>query len=212
MKTEKITYSLNRQLELTACEGHFAGRHSHTNYYLDITQIKHRHTQARLAAIELAQRYILMRNVDTIVCLDGSEVIGAFLARHLAQKELLSLNSGKGIAVITPETNTAGQLVFRDNLVPMVKDQDVLVLSSTVKSGRTLQATLDCISYYGGRVQAVAAIFSAQEALGATPILSLFTPADLPDYMTAPPACCPLCAAGRKLDGLANSYGISRLP
>ena len=73
-----------------------------------------------------------MRNVDTIVCLDGSEVIGAFLARHLAQKELLSLNSGKGIAVITPETNTAGQLVFRDNLVPMVKDQDVLVLISTV--------------------------------------------------------------------------------
>ena len=58
----------------------------------------------------------------------------------------------------------------------------------------------------------MAAIFSAQEALGATPILSLFTPADLPDYMTAPPACCPLCAAGRKLDGLANSYGISHLP
>ena len=33
---------------------------------------------AREAAMTLAQRYAYEKGVDTIVCLDGSEVIGAF--------------------------------------------------------------------------------------------------------------------------------------
>ena len=211
MKTEKITYSLNRQLELTACEGHFAGRHSHTNYYLDITQIKHRHTQARLAAIELAQRYILMRNVDTIVCLDGSEVIGAFLAWNLSKKDFRSINVDKNIHVVTPEYDMNHQMIFRDNLLPMIQNKDVLVLISTVNSGFTAKRAIQTIRYYGGRPQGIAAVFSAAEQVADVPVFSLFTPEDIPGYVSAPAGECPLCAKGEAITGLINSYGFSKL-
>ena len=68
----------------------------------------------------LAQNYAYDKGVDTIVCLDGSEVIGAFLARHLAKKEVFSVNSNKNINVVTPEYDSNGQLIFRDNLTPMI--------------------------------------------------------------------------------------------
>lgn len=39
--------------------------------------MKHEFTMAREAAMTLAQNYAYDKGVDTIVCLDGSEVIGA---------------------------------------------------------------------------------------------------------------------------------------
>lgn len=39
--------------------------------------------------------YVYEKEIDTVVCLDGSEVIGTFLARQLSQKNLFSLSSRK---------------------------------------------------------------------------------------------------------------------
>lgn len=88
-------------------------------------------------AITLAQRYAYEKGVDTIVCLDGSEVIGAFLARHLSKNDYFSINRDKNINVVTPEYDSNGQLIFRDNLTPMISGKDVLILISTVNSGKT---------------------------------------------------------------------------
>lgn len=210
MSTTKISCRLNRNLTVTAHSGHFATRHSHNSHYIDITQLKHRHMSARSAAMELAG-LVMLKNVDTIVCLDGSEMVGGFLARHLAKKELLALNSDKNINVITPEYDSNNQLIFRDNLLPMVKDQDVLILISTVNSGKTIRRTLECVEYYGGKVQGITAIFSTATHIGELPIYALFTPDDIPDYKTSAPECCMMCAEGQKITALANSYGLSRL-
>ena len=43
--------------------------------------------------------------IDTIVCLDGCEVIGAFLASELSRSGVLSTNAHKTIYVVTPEFN-----------------------------------------------------------------------------------------------------------
>ena len=43
----KIPAKANRKIELKAYPGHFATNHSHINYYLDITPIKCRHTEAQ---------------------------------------------------------------------------------------------------------------------------------------------------------------------
>ena len=86
MNVEQIKYPYNPKLIVSAYSGHFATRHSHNSHYIDITRMKHEHTMAREAAMTLAQAYTYDKGVDTIVCLDGSEVIGAFLARHLAKK------------------------------------------------------------------------------------------------------------------------------
>lgn len=95
MKETTIRSRLNPRLEVSVIAGHFATRHSHNNHYIDITRMKHEHTMAREAAMTLAQRYAYEKGVDTIVCLDGSEVLGAFLARHLAKNTLFAVNSDK---------------------------------------------------------------------------------------------------------------------
>ncbi len=206
----RICHRLDRKLEVTVLQGHFATRHSHNTHYIDITRMKHEHTMARQAAMTLAQRYAYEKGVDTVVCLDGSEVIGAFLARHLAQKDRFSVNQDKNIDVITPEYDSNGQLIFRDNLLPMVTGREVLILISTVNSGLTVARCLECVEYYGGKVQGIAAVFSVPEQVGGIPVYSLFTPEDVPGYGTYDAKECPLCKAGQKLDGLANSYGISK--
>ena len=211
MHTTQVKSRLNPKLEVTAISGHFATRHSHNSHYIDITRMKHEYRMAREAAIALSQRYAYEKGVDTIVCLDGSEVIGAFLARHLANSDRFAVNRDKDIYVITPEYDSNGQLIFRDNLTPMVYQQDVLLLISTVNSGKSVQRMLECVEYYGGRVQGIASVFSALEEVGNVPIYSLFTPQDIPGYLTADPKNCPICQAGVRIDALANSYGISRL-
>ena len=209
MNVTVIQHRLNTKLEISVYSGHFATRHSHNSHYIDITRMKHEHTMAREAAMMLAQRYSYEKGVDTVVCLDGSEVIGAFLARHLAKNDIFAMNSNKNINVVTPEYDSNGQLIFRDNLAPMVTDKDVLILISTVNSGKTARRSLECVEYYGGRVQGIASIFSTQEQVDQVPVYSLFTPEDIPNYATHDPKSCPMCAAGRKIDALSNSYGFS---
>lgn len=209
MKGTTIRSRLNPKLEVSVIAGHFATRHSHNNHYIDITRMKHEHTMAREAAVTLAQRYAYEKGVDTIVCLDGSEVLGAFLARHLAKNTLFAVNSDKNINVITPEYDSNGQLLFRDNLIPMVAGRNVLLLISTVNSGKSIRRVGECAQYYGGRVQGIAAVFSTLEEMEGVPIYSLFTPEDIPGYATYAPESCAMCRAGKRIDALANSYGLS---
>ena len=211
MDAVQIRHSGNPKLEVTVFDGHFATRHSHNTHYIDITRMKHEHTMAREAAIVLAQRYAYEKEVDTVVCLDGSEVIGAFLARHLAQKGLMSVNQNKSINVVTPEYDSNGQLIFRDNLIPMVAGREALILISTVNSGKTARRSLECLEYYGANVQGIAAVFSVPDEVEGIPVYSLFTPADIPGYGTYSHKECPMCRAGRGIDALTNNYGFSKL-
>ena len=57
----------------------------------------------------------------------------------------------QSICVVTPEYDSNGQLLFRENLVPMIHGRNMLLLISTVNSGKTAQRALDCIQYYGGK-------------------------------------------------------------
>ena len=193
MNAIQLTSRFNPQLEVSVFQGHFATRHSHNSHYIDITRMKHEFTMAREAAMTLAQNYAYDKGVDTIVCLDGSEVIGAFLARHLAKKEVFSVNSNKNINVVTPEYDSNGQLI------------------STVNSGKSARRTLECVQYYGGKVQGIAAIFSMLEQVDGIPVYSLFSPDDIAGYISSSPKECPMCRAGQKIDALANSFGLSML-
>ena len=211
MSAQQIKSKLNRDLEITVIPGHFATRHSHNSHYIDITRMKHEHAMAREAAIALSQRYTYEKWIDTIVCLDGSEVIGAFLARHLSQNDRFNLNRGKNINVVTPEYDSNGQLIFRDNLTPMIQGKNVLLLISTVNSGKSVRRLLECVEYYGGTLQGIASIFSTLEEVEGVPVYCLFSPEDIPGYQTSSSKECPMCKAGKPIDALANSYGFSRL-
>ena len=70
---------------LNVAKGHFATSHSHTNYFIDVTAQKASLREAEAVAQQLAEHHLSNTMVDTILCLDGTRVIGTCLARELTQ-------------------------------------------------------------------------------------------------------------------------------
>ncbi|MBQ9131211.1 MAG: orotate phosphoribosyltransferase, partial [Clostridia bacterium] len=119
-------------LFLRVSKGHFATSHSHINYYIDVTTQKTRLSEAQSVARELVSYYSLSTIVDTVLCLDGTQVIGTCLANELTQGSYVNLNAHQTIYVITPEHTSGSQLFFRDNIVPMIAGKNVLILAASV--------------------------------------------------------------------------------
>ena len=207
-----MKYATKRNnLFLRVAMEHFATGNCHSNYYIDVVAQKARMSEARAVAEELSSYYYADTVVDTILCLDGTEVIGACLADSLSKADIINMNAHKSIYVVTPETTSGNQLMFRDNIVPMIAGKHVMILAVSVASGKTVEAAIDAVQYYGGTVSGISAIFStAKECRGMT-VHSVFDPNDLPDYQCHPSHECPMCKAGKKVDALVNCHGFSKL-
>lgn len=201
----------NRSARIKVMQGHFATSNSHLNTYVDMSTIKSRHHNAHETAKVLAQEYMTNTSVNTIVCLDGTEVIGSFIAEQLSDGSSMSLSHGNNISVVTPEIDTLGQMMFRDNKQRMITHQQVLLLTDSITTGTTLMQAIDAILYYGGTVCGIAAIFSAVTKIAGMEVKTIFTSSDLPNYRAYKRADCPMCAAGQRLEALVNGYGYSKL-
>lgn len=210
-RTIKIPAKVNKKIHLKAIPGHFATTHSHINHYLDMTSMKNRHTEALEVAKELVKNYSTTKIVDTIVCMDGCEVIGAYLAQELTAAGIMSLNSHECVNVITPEINSKDQLIFRDNIQKMVMDKHVVLLLASASTGKTIKSCLRGIRYYGGIIEGIAALFSAVDTIEDIKVDTIFTQDDVDGYENYTFTECPYCKAQRKLDALVNSYGYSRI-
>lgn len=214
MPTQKATKITTERsdLFLRASKGHFASTHSHSNYYIDVAAQKSRLSEAKAVAKELCRNYNYnTRIVDTILCLDGTEVIGTCLAQELTKNDFMNINAHQTIYVVTPELTGSSQLLLRDNIVPMVKGKHILVLAVSVASGNTAKSAIEAVRYYGGDVVGVAAIFATRNECAGYPVDSVFNPHDLPDYFNVPSHECPLCKDKVKIDALINCYGFSKL-
>lgn len=198
-------------LMLRVSKGHFATSHSHINYYIDVTMTKSRLSEARAAAAELVKEYTLNTIVDTILCLDGTEVIGACMASELTKAGYTNMNAHQTIYVVTPEHTVGSQLLFRENTSPMIANKHVLVVAASVTTGYTVESAVEAINYYGGIPVGVAAIFATRKECAGFEVSSIFDPNDLPDYESYDSHNCPWCKAGQKIDALVNSFGYSSL-
>ncbi len=209
---QTVKYSTKKKnLFLRVAMGHFATSNCHSNYYIDVVSQKTRLSEARAVAEELCSYYYADTVVDTILCLDGTEVIGACFADCLSEGNYVNMNAHKSIYVITPEIIGGGQIIFRDNIIPMIKGKNVMILAVSVASGKTAQAAIEAVRYYGGKVSGVSAIFSTAKECGGLPVRSVFDPNDLDNYKIYPSYECPLCKSGKKIDALINSHGFSKL-
>ena len=206
-----ITLRENPNVMLRAIPGHFITPHAHSNYYLEMTEIKSRTHEARAAAQELAKKISPTTEVDTIVCMEGCEVIGAYLAEELTKNGILSVNSYKSIDIITPEMSASGQYVFRDNLQPMIDGKNAILLVATAATGQTLAKTAEALKYYGAKVKGICSVFSVGSSCFGKPIYSLFTSKDLPDYRLYTPESCTMCKEKHSVDAFANAFGYSKL-
>lgn len=207
----KIRSKAHSNVVLKAIPGHFVTPNSHVNYFLDMTTLKSRLSEASAAAKELSSQISASTVVDTIVCIDGCEIIGAFLAEELTRAGVYSMNAHNTIYIITPEYVNSGQLLFRENFLPMIKGKNVLLLLASATTGQTIVKATQALTYYGATISGISAVFSAANSMMGIPIKSLFTIADIPDYKAYNPEGCSMCKDKRPIDAFTNGFGYSRI-
>ncbi len=198
-------------VSLQVAKGHFATRNSHTNYFIDVTSQQSCIRDAEAVAQQLAQRLTQQMMVDTILCMDGTRVIGTCLAQRLTQGGFRSINAGKEIYVLRDHLGTNGKLIFRDNARFMLEEKNVLLLLASVTTGGTVRKGIECVQYYGGSAVGIAAIYSHQKEIDGIPIVSLFDTNDLPGYASYAPEECPMCREKQELDAVVDKFGYSAL-
>jgi len=210
-KNFTVTLPKNPSISLSVIPGHFTTNHFHTNNYLDLDNLKTNSSIARDVARELALPYLTSTLVDTIVCIEGTEVIGAYLAEELLQEGTSVVNSGRDIHVVTPISNVHRKLIFQSNTQELIVNRNIILLVSSISSGITLYSALECLSYYGGNIVGISALFNACPEKHEHKINAMFTNEDIPNYQVYSPAECPMCKAGRKLDAIIVHDGYIRI-
>ena len=198
-------------LAMHAIPGHFATSHSHINYYVDVTSLKTRAGEAREAAKVLYSRMHRAEYVDTIVCMDGTEVVGAFLSQEIENGGVLSTNRHETIYVGAPEFNSNNQMLFRDNNKGAIAGKHVVLLLATTTTGETIRRSLECIRYYGGTVEGVASLFSTVKSVDGVEVEALFDKEDITGYEAYNAQDCPFCKKGHKIEAMVNGFGYSKL-
>lgn len=213
MKKEAFTVSLakNPMIIMNAIPGHFTTSHFHVTHYLDLDNLKTNALLAREVAREMVLPYLANTLVDTIVCMEGTEVIGAYLAEELLQEGTAVINSGREIHVVTPISNVDRKLMFQNNVQELIYNRNIIVLVSSISSGITLNSALECLSYYGGRVVGTSVLFNAWLQKHKQEIHSLFTNEDVPNYKIFSPSECPMCKEGHKLDAIIVHDGYIKI-
>ena len=210
-KMFKIYARSDERIQLKVYPGHFVTSQSHVSHYLDMTTMKSRSNEAKRIAQNLARHYEASIPVDTIVCMDGLQVVGAYLAEELTKAGVLSMNAHQTIYITSAEYDNSGHMIFRDNNKMMIEGKNVLILNGSVTTGETLAKAVNTVLYYGGKITGVAAIFSAVSSVAKLPVKSIFTQQDIPDYETYSQHSCPMCQKNQKVDAIVSGYGYSKL-
>jgi orotate phosphoribosyltransferase len=192
--------------------GHFVSANNHINYYIGTSDIKHNHNVSVDAAMLLSSYY--SENgiaVDTVLCLYETQTLGAYLAHELARPNMFNQSPNQSVYVIGSEYDQSGNLIFRDNLIRMIKGKRVVVLISCITSGKTVERAMESVRYYGGEVADIAAVFSAVDTVDGVHVNTIFSKKDVPEYKAYPMHSCPYCRQGTPVDAIANGYGYSTL-
>lgn len=197
-------------LNLHAIPGHFATSHSHINYYVDLTSIKTRASEAKEAAKVLYSKIPRNGYIDTIVCMDGTEMIGAFLSQQIENAGIMSINKHETLYVVSPEINNS-QMLFRDNNKGAIEGKHVVLLLATTTTGETIRRAMECISYYGGTITCVASVFSTVDEVDGTKVEKLFDDDDVINYQAYSVTDCPFCKKGLPIEAMVNGFGYSKL-
>ena len=210
-KAYNISLDKNPLISIKVIPGHFTTSNAHVNYYLDVSGLKSSAIVARNVARELAIPYLAQTHVDTIVCMERTEVLGAYLAEELLKEGISVMNSGSDINVVYPLNSTSGKYIFKDNLLDCISGRDIILLETSISSGKTVNSAVECLMYYGGKLAGISSLFVASGVNSIMEINALFTSEDIPGYKTYNPGDCAMCKAGQKLDALIGSEGYTIL-
>ena len=217
---DKETFSIplekNPLIAMKAIPGHFTTSNSHVSHFLDLNDMRSNAIIARDVAEELAVPYLSGTLIETIVCMERTEVVGAYLAEELLEQGILPLENSGDIHVVTPINIANGNLIFQSSTIQWVTNKCILLLVASISSGITVKKALECITFYGGNVVGISALFRSldegqvcENQFGK--INALFTSEDIPGYKIWNTNDCELCKEGRKLDAIVSSEGYTEL-
>ena len=210
-KAFSISLEKNPSISMKVIPGHFTTSSAHLTHYFDVSALKSNAMVARDVAQEFAIPYLSSTLVETIVCMERTEVIGAFLAQELLQGGVSAVQGSGEINVVSPISNSLGNLSFQSSTLKLITNRHVILLVASISSGRTLDGALDCMAYYGAKIAGISALFMAGYDAQEQQINALFTSADIPDYRLFSARKCELCQAGQKLDALISSEGYTKI-
>lgn len=206
-----VTSPRDPYISMEITPGHFATSSTHVSHYLDFTYLKSNSKSAETVAVELAEPYLSEESVDTILCLEGTNVIGTFMAQELLQNGALLFDQESSVNILTPSIAVSGQLILQQNTLKMVQNKNVILLVSTVSSGKIIHRAMDCLSYYGGTLLGISALFAAVPAVSGFEINTVFTAEDIDGYHSYRISDCEMCNNGEKLDAIVNHSGYIML-
>ena len=207
-KIFKVPLEKNPRIEITVLSGHFTASNLHVNHHFDISSMKSSATMARDIAREMAIPYMSSAHVDTVVCMDKTETIGALLAN-----ELLSggVNSGSEMHVVTPIRDVNNNLIFNDSTLDKITNRSVILLVGMVITGRAVARAMECLEYYSASVVGISGLFMALHDGQKHAVNALFTSDDAIGYQMYSPNQCEMCKAGMPLDAIINTEGYTYL-
>ncbi len=208
-KSFSISLPRNLAISMNVVPGHFTTNNFHLSHYLDLDNLKTSSSLARKVAKELSFPYLATTLIDTIVCMEGTELIGAYLAEELTQKGTTAINQGREVFVVKPMNNVNRQLTFQSNLQKLITEQRVLLLVTSISSGSTLKSAQEVLNYYGANLVGVSSLFNAMPDSQEQDINTLFTQDDVSNYRMYKASDCELCKAGRKLDAIIIQGGYT---
>jgi len=206
-----VSSQKNQLVTIQVAAGHFATASAHISHYIDISELKSSSGAAKSAARELAIPCRATTVVDVIVCLEGTEIIAAYLADELLLEGIDVMNAGGEIHVVSPMVSPDGHFIFHENIQKIIRDRNVILLVATISSGVHVCRAMECISYYGGRLIGVSAVFSAFPKVCGMDVCSLFSGEDVPGYQFFAPAECKMCRDGKALDAIIDSEGYTKV-
>lgn len=207
-----ITSKRDERVFIHAVPGHYVTANAHINYYVGTSDIKHNHSVSVDTAKMMAEYYKARDiDVDTVLCLYETQALGAYLAHELARPSMMTPSPKSTVYVLGPEYDALGNMIFRDNLRRMIDGKKVLVLISCITSGKTVEKAIESVSYYGGNVVGISAVFSATKSIMDIHVNTIFTDEDLPAYKIHNKNDCPLCKEGVPVDAITNGYGYSKI-
>ena len=201
----------NPKISVKVASGHFATSSAHRSHYIDIFNLKSKSSVAKEAARELAAPYLSNTVVDFIVCMDGTEILGAFMADALLQAGSGVINEGSEIYIVTPTIRADGHFVFHQSVQEKIRDKHAVLLVASMSTGATANSILECLNYYGCNLVGISSIFTAVPSVNGNIINTLFSNYDIPEYRYYSPSECVMCKEGKKLDAVFSSEGYTKL-
>ena len=208
----KLTSPRDEKVFIHVCPGHFVSANNHINYYIGTSDVKHNHDVSVDTAMLLSEYYNSNGiQVDTVLCLYETQALGAYIAHELARPNIMKMDPNQEVFVVGSEYDTNGNIIFRDNLVRMIKNKNVVILISAITSGKTVQRAMESVEYYGGSVAGISSVFSAVESINGVYVNTIFSAADVPGYAAYQAHDCPMCRQGMAVMAIANHFGYSVL-